>query len=153
MCLLQLQAWFLVADQNNGGRARNFLKTIMCKTGDSTLFAGTGSTMASVWANVAAMAPNGISMLTHVHKIHLPAAVSHATAKQSWRFLQQERSDVPDELADYISRSIPAMQVYLCQEYLASAPPRPSTPTELLRFVREFEFSKLQLEVRSLLPA
>ncbi len=147
VCSLQMQAWFLVDDGENGDRARNFLKTIMLKTGDNVLFAGTGNSMASVWSNIAAMAPNGISLLTHVYRVHLPAAVSADAAKESWRFLQSQCPAVPAQLAGYISNSVPAMQVYLCQQYLSSPHPRPSTSAELLRFVREFEINKLQMEV------
>ena len=128
--------------------ARGLLKALVVGTPETALFAFTGSSMCAVWVNVAATAPNGISMLVHNARCHLPAAVSASAAAESWQFLQQARPGLPADLANYISHSLPAMQVFLSQELLAQLV-RPSSEAELLAFVQEFEVNKLQMEVRS----
>lgn len=128
--------------------ARGLLKALVVGTPETAIFAFTGSSMCAVWVNVAATAPNGISMLVHNARCHLPAAVSAAASSESWQFLQSSRPGVPANLADYISHSLPAMQVHLVREYLGQIV-RPSTEAELLAFVQDFEVNKLLMEVRA----
>ena len=145
--MLQLQAWFLKDDMD---RARSLLKSMIHHTPDKAIFALTGSSMCTVWLHVAQTAPNGILMLSYNQRCHLPAAVSRQASVASWAYLQEARSDLPDEIADYIGSSIPAMQVYLSEQYLHRFKSGPSS-AELLEFVKDFEINKLQLEVGILL--
>lgn len=149
MFVLQLQAWFLRPEEE-AIQARGFLKALVVKTPETAIFAFTGSSMCSVWVNVAAMTPNGISMLVHNAQCHLPAAVSAAASAESWQFLQTSCPGVPADLTHYISQSLPAMQVYVTREYVNQTR-QPSTEADLLAFVQKVEVMtcKLLLEVRA----
>ena len=147
--VLQLQAWFLgLNEEQDLEQARRLLQTLVLKTPGRAIFAMTGSSMCTVWANVAAMTHSGTSMLLHIRRCTLPSEVSPQLSAATWRFMQDRCPRLPRSLAKY-AVGLPSVVVFLSKVAMFWQP-RPADAASTLSFVQEVETWQLQMEVCSL---
>ncbi|PNW82964.1 hypothetical protein CHLRE_06g301450v5 [Chlamydomonas reinhardtii] len=112
---------------------RRILKELLLDSPHWVAWAVTGSSMATLWANVAATPTNGFALIIHHRRLNLSPTVSMDVLQVAWEQLKaQAASWNPALPKDLVWRSPPqvAMLAYLCQEWRYSR--RASTAAELV---------------------
>ncbi|KXZ46325.1 hypothetical protein GPECTOR_45g95 [Gonium pectorale] len=90
----EVQSWFILPDSGKAlaDQARGFFKILLMGMPHNAGVAITGSSMCTVWSNVAAMPPNGLSLALHNRGLALPAQSSEGSAV-AWTFLKEHEHD------------------------------------------------------------
>ncbi|KAG2427776.1 hypothetical protein HXX76_012101 [Chlamydomonas incerta] len=112
---------------------QRILKQLLLDSPHWVAWAVTGSSMATVWANVAATPTNGFALSMHNRQLNLSPTVSMGVLQVAWEQLKAQAATwdraLPDDL---VWRSPPqvAMLAFLCQEWRYSR--TASTAAELV---------------------
>ncbi|PNH00649.1 hypothetical protein TSOC_013519 [Tetrabaena socialis] len=112
---------------------RRILKELLLDSPRWVAWAVTGSSMATLWANVAATPTNGFSLIMHHRRLNLSPTVSMDALQVAWKQLKAQAATWNPPLPrDLVWRSPPqiAMLANLCQEWRYSR--TASTATELV---------------------
>ncbi|GIL86005.1 hypothetical protein Vretimale_9048 [Volvox reticuliferus] len=110
----------LTLDENAVRHMRRILKVLLLNSPHWVAWAVTGSSMATLWANVAVTPTNGFALIMHHHRINLSPTVSDDMLEVAWEQLKAQ--DVTWDRAlpgDLLWRSPQqiATLAYLCQEW------------------------------------
>lgn len=103
--------------------------------------AATGSSMVLLWDAVAALRPNGMSLLAECYVISLPAASAGCAALMQAHFKWCD--DLPQLLFDLCPQQ-PAMMAYLVRQWVSH-----KRPDDIRRFIATIEQKKILREVRA----
>ncbi|KXZ55243.1 hypothetical protein GPECTOR_3g383 [Gonium pectorale] len=108
---------------------RRILKELLLDSPHWVAWAVTGSSMATLWANIAATPTNGFPLIMHHRRLNLSPTVSMGVVHDAWEQLKAWDPALPDDL---VWRSPPqiATLAYLCQEWRYSR--TASTAAELV---------------------
>ncbi|PNW74470.1 hypothetical protein CHLRE_12g485350v5 [Chlamydomonas reinhardtii] len=112
---------------------RRILKELLLHSPHWVAWAVTGSSMATLWANVAATPTNGFPLIMHHRRLNLSPTVSHDVLRVAWQQLKAQAATWDPPLPnDLVWRSPPqiATLAYLCQEWRYSR--TASTAAELV---------------------
>ncbi|GIM00362.1 hypothetical protein Vretimale_5503 [Volvox reticuliferus] len=112
---------------------RCILKELLLDSPRWVAWAITGSSMATIWANIAATPPNGFALIMHHHRLNLSPMVSMGALQVAWEQLKAQAATwdpaLPNDLFWQSPQQI-AMLAYLCQEWRYG--PTAGTATELV---------------------
>ncbi|GIL61063.1 hypothetical protein Vafri_15463 [Volvox africanus] len=114
-------------------RMRTILKRLLLDSPHWVAWAVTGSSMATLWANIAATPPNGFALIMRNRRLDLDPKVSMDVLQVAWEHLKAQAATWDPALPnDLVWQSPPqiAMLAYLCQEWRYSR--KASTAAELV---------------------
>ncbi|GIL52306.1 hypothetical protein Vafri_8219 [Volvox africanus] len=114
-------------------RMRTILKRLLLDSPHWVAWAVTGSSMATLWANIAATPPNGFALIMRNRRLDLDPKVSMDVLQVAWEQLKAQAATWDPALPnDLVWQSPPqiAMLAYLCQEWRYSH--KASTAAELV---------------------
>ncbi|GIL52320.1 hypothetical protein Vafri_8227, partial [Volvox africanus] len=109
------------------------LKRLLLDSPHWVAWAVTGSSMATLWANIAATPPNGFALIMRNRRLDLDPKVSMDVLQVAWEHLKAQAATWDPALPnDLVWQSPPqiAMLAYLCQEWRYSR--KASTAAELV---------------------
>ncbi|KAG2482115.1 hypothetical protein HYH03_018939 [Edaphochlamys debaryana] len=112
---------------------RRILKGILLNSPHWVAWAVTGSSMGTLWANVAATPTNGMALLSSHYRINLSPTMSEGVLQVGWEQLKAQDASAIPLPSDLVWRSPPhiAMLAYLCMQW--SLTPTASTAAKLVQ--------------------
>ncbi|GIL82263.1 hypothetical protein Vretifemale_11166 [Volvox reticuliferus] len=120
-------------DRSAVRQMRVILKELLLDSPRWVAWAITGSSMATLWANVAVTPPNGFALIMHHRRLNLDPMVPEDVLEVAWEQLKAQAATwdpaLPEDLIWESPQQI-AMLAYMCQEWINSR--TASTAVELV---------------------